>query len=198
MRDTVVHTTMIPESKPALILAVTLVLAPSGCRGKPEPARTDTVTAVQKAGKKLVKIPIYDAQGVRLPQEALPFGTPVPVGLEQEHEGKGWVRWSGSVEPEEVIAFYEKYLTIAEGTAPHEVGNSTRFLQARPRQPGNPGRPVEVRVIDELEARWSAVLIFDLSTINKARETNWDEVPITDPRKWKPSKPGEKVPSDLL
>jgi hypothetical protein len=176
-----------------LLLALCLV----ACR-KPDVQRTDAVSTTEARKTRPAPPPVYDDEGIRLPQEDLPLGTPVPVGLSSEHEGTGWVRYSGPVHPDEVIAFYRKYLTLPDGMAPHEVGTSTRFLDARPKQPGNPGRPVEVRILRELKAKWSAVLIFDLSAINKAREKDWDAIPLVDPREWKPSKPGEKVPSELL
>jgi hypothetical protein len=55
-----------------------------------------------------------------------------------------------------------------------------------------------VRIVSESRGTRSGVVIFDMSAIDKAKETDWDKVPLVDPRDWKPSKPGEKVPSDLL
>jgi hypothetical protein len=186
------------ETSARIALALALIALVAACRKPADVPRADGSAAPQEARTRPQRIPIYDEEGVRLPQEALPLGTPVPVGLSESSSGKGWIRYSGAVRPDEIIAFYGKYLTLPEGTAPHEVGNSTRFRDARPRQPGNPGRPVEVRVISEQRGTRTGLMIFDLTTIKKAEEKNWEEVPVVDPRKWKPSEPGEKVPSELL
>jgi len=183
----------------ALACILALLLAHCSSCGTPAPrqqAGTYNGTKTQKV--RTPPPPIYDDEGIRLPQDALPFGTPVPVGLTESSTGRSWVRYSGAVKPSEIVDFYRKYLTLPEGSAPHEVGSSTRFLDARPKQPGNPGRPVEVRVVSEQRGTRTGVVIFDLSTINKDKETDWEKEPIVDPREWKPSKPGEKVPSDLL
>ncbi len=180
-----------------LLLAV-LSTSCSSCK-QPD-ARQQAGTQATSPAKKIRTAPptVYDDEGIRLPQDALPFGTPIPVGLTESSTGRSWVRFSGPVKPDEVIDFYRKYLTLPEGTAPHIVGTSTNFQDARPKQPGNPGRPVEVRVVSEQRGTRTGLVIFDMSAIEKAKETDWEKVPLVDPREWKPSKPGEKVPPDLL
>ncbi|MBW2260439.1 MAG: hypothetical protein JRG91_00580 [Deltaproteobacteria bacterium] len=189
---------MNPHARTLACITLAALLTTPSCK-KPEP-RQQAGTHAPSQTKKVrpPKTPIYDSEGIRLPQEALPFGTPIPVGLTESATGRTWARYSGPIKPDEIIDFYRKYLTLPEGTAPHEVGSSTRFIDARPKQPGNPGRPVEVRVVSEQRGTRSGVVIFDMSAINKAKETDWEKVPLVDPREWKPSKPGEKVPSDLL
>jgi hypothetical protein len=184
---------------PRITLFVAAV-AFAGCEscGRPSPAPAPEATAPEPVDRRPESEKIRDADGIRLPQEQLAFGTPVPVGLEQTTSGRGWIRYTGPVRPSEVIDFYRKYLTLPEGTAPHEVGDSTRFRDARPTQPGNPGRPVEVRVIDEQKGRRTGLLILDIVALDKNDGKDWESIPLADPRKWKPKEPGEKVPSELL
>jgi hypothetical protein len=183
----------------ALVFILVLLLAHCSSCGKPDPRQqAGTYTQTQTKKLRTPPPPVYDDEGIRLPQDALPFGTPVPVGLSESTTGRSWVRYSGAVKPSEVVEFYRKYLTLPEGSAPHVVGSSTRFLDARPRQPGNPGRAVEVRVVSEQRGTRTGLVIFDLSVINKDKETDGDKGLPVDPRDWKPSKPGEKLPDELL
>jgi hypothetical protein len=185
-----------------MIRLVVVLLAPAlaACSSCGKGARTPAPAAPETAAPApaSTRSTVYDDEGIRLPREELAFGTPVPVGLERSTSGKGWIRFSGPVRPREVIDFYRRYLTLPEGTAPHEVGNATQFRDARPRQPGNPGRPVEVRVISEGRGMRTGLLILDIVQLEKAGDKAWEKEPIVDPRKWQPSSPGEKVPSDLL
>ena len=180
---------------PILVTGAILALA-TGCR--PPPQERTPVGSGEQADEPEPRPsppPIYDAQGVRLPQDALSLGTPVPVGLEERSSGTGWVRWEGPVDPDEVTTFYDTYLTLPPLKAPHQVGRSIRYLDARPRQPGNPGRPVEVHVIPEQGGTRCAVTIWDVTVLEQ--EQDEEEEPI-DLRDWKPSYPGEKIPSELL
>ncbi len=140
----------------------------------------------------------YDDQGIRLPAEALPLGTPVPIGIAQVSTGAGWVRLSGTVKPDEVIDFYRKYLTLPDGTAPHEVGRSTLFRNAHPKQPGNTGRVVEVRVIPEQRGSRTAVLILDQDYADRATQEELEGIKNITPEDWKPSSIGEIPPEELL
>jgi hypothetical protein len=163
-----------------MIRLVVVLLAPAlaACSSCGKGARTPAPAAPETAAPApaSTRSTVYDDEGIRLPREELAFGTPVPVGLERSTSGKGWIRFSGPVRPREVIDFYRRYLTLPEGTAPHEVGNATQFR----------------------DARRTGLLILDIVQLEKAGDKAWEKEPIVDPRKWQPSSPGEKVPSDLL
>jgi len=180
----------------SIAIAAILVALVPGCR-KPSVSDRSAAGASRAKPPRPAKVVVYDAEGVRLPQEDLPLGTPVPVGLSKVTSGRAWVRYSGAIKPAEVVAFYTKYLTLPEGTAPHEVGSSVRFLDARPKQPGNPGRPVEVRVVSELGDTRTGLLIIDAASLAEKAPPG-AAPPLDDPADWKPSFPGEKLPSDLL
>jgi hypothetical protein len=178
-------------------LAAVLACAPPACRD--EPQRTELSVAPAEPTRPAPRVvPKYDDEGIRLPADELPMGTPVPLGMSEVATGAGWVRFSGQVEPEEVVEFYRKYLTLPEGTAPHEKGRSILFRQARPRQPGNPGRRVEVRVIPE-QAGWrTAVLILDRDLAERRDDRDLSGVKHLTPEQWEPSEPGEVPPDELL
>ena len=137
-----------------------------------------------------------DAAGNLLPSDELPFGTPVPRKMKKIAGGKTWCRYEGTWKLEEVLAFYRTYLTLPAGTFLEESGRGFVFNGAHPVAPGNTGRTVKVTVIDEADRGRTAVVIFDLSGLD--RKKDWDAVPPYDPKTWKPSKPGEFPPENLM
>jgi len=137
-----------------------------------------------------------DAAGNLLPSDELPFGTPVPRKMQKIAGGKTWCRYEGPWKLEEVLAFYRTYLTLPAGTFLEESGRGFVFNDAHPVAPGNAGRTVKVTVIDEADRGRTAVVIFDLSGLD--RKKDWDAVPPYDPKTWKPSKPGEFPPDNLM
>jgi hypothetical protein len=143
--------------------------------------------------------PVYkDERGILLPSSELPLGTALPVEMKKVASGRNWSRYEGKWTVKEVLAFYKVYLTLPEGAAMEEKGRAIIFRNARPVLPGNPGRLVEVRVVDERHMKKVAVEIYDLDFKEKQKKTDWSAVPPVDPRKWKPSKPGELPPDEFM
>lgn len=135
-----------------------------------------------------------EESGKLLPSDETPFGTPVPGKMRKVTSGKTWCRYEGTWKVDEVLKFYKTYLKLPEGTAMEVRGRAHVFDNARPVFPGNPGRIVQVRVVDEKDRGLTAIMIFDIS---KQPQKDWDAVPPYDPRTWKPSKPGDWPPEHL-
>lgn len=181
-----------------LHILIPLVFCAASCGKPPSQRQSSAPEETAEAPPPPKPIVKYDEEGIRMPDEALPMGTPIPLGFDQVTEGKGWVRCAGYLDAEQVIRFYRKYLTLPEGTAPHEVGRSTLFREASPKQPGNPGRKVQVRVIPEQGGTRTAVLILDQDYVERMDEEELSGTRLMDPEDWKPSRPGDVPPEDLL
>jgi len=185
-----------------VIVTACLALYPAAC------SRCGSATAPDGAGpdsgaggpgaKDAPREPVVwkDESGRLLPADEIAFGTPVPRKMTRVVSGKTWCRYEGTWKVDEVLEFYRSYLTLPEYTAVEEKGRSFVFHDAKPKAPGNPGRLVEVRVIVEKDRGVTAVMIFDKSK-EKIRK-DWDAIPPYDPKTWKPKKPGEFPPENLM
>ena len=157
--------------------------------------------AVEDVIKMVRKEPVRwkDDSGMLKPSSEFPFGTPIPVNMSKVTSGKTWCRYEGAWKVKELMDFYKKYLELPEGMYVEEKGRSFIFKDARPVKPGNPGRVVEVRVTDEKHRAMTAVTIFD-----KSLAAGWDKTKKKgktapyDPRTWKPDRPGDLPPDELL
>lgn len=134
--------------------------------------------------------------GMLLPSTEVPFGTAVPVKMKKVASGKRWCRYEGTWKMDEVLEFYKAFLKLPKGSAMEQKGRAFIFKEAHPVAPGNPGRLVEVRVVDEKDRGVTAVMIFDMSKTEKTPD--WNSIPPYDPSEWKPSKPGEYPPEHLM
>ena len=65
--------------------------------------------------------------------------------------------YDGPIAPEKMLSFYHKYLEPARVV---ERGGSWKFVEAVPREPGDPSRTVDMLVIKQTENR-SSVVVFD-------------------------------------
>jgi hypothetical protein len=181
----------------AACLAFQAACSRCGSATAPDGAGPDAGAAGAAAGDALHEPVVWkDEAGRLLPADDLAFGTPVPRKMKKVVSGKTWCRYEGTWKVEEVLEFYQRYLTLPEYSSMEEKGRSFLFKDAKPREPGNTGRLVEVRVIDEKTRGVTAVMIFDRSQ-DKIRK-DWDAVPPYDPKTWKPSKPGEPPPDELM
>jgi hypothetical protein len=141
---------------------------------------------------------VKDERGVLAPQEELPFGVPVPVRMGKVFQGATWCRYEGTWSPEEVLAFYRAYLTLPEGRGAEQRGTAWIFADAHPKSPGNTGRLVEVRVSDEREFGTTAVLIFDVAAKALEKQKEKEVSPPYNPNTWKPARPGDLPPDELM
>jgi hypothetical protein len=173
-----------------LVVAVCLVLTPDGAALD---AGAGGIVAMDALHEPVVW---KDESGRLLPADELAFGTPVPRKMTRVVSGKTWCRYEGTWKVEEVLEFYQRFLTLPEYRAMEEKGRAFIFKDAKPKAPGNPGRLVEVRVIDEKGRGVTAVMIFDRSKDEIKKD--WDATPPYDPKTWKPSKPGEFPPENLM
>ena len=159
----------------------------------------DAVAAEVRAGKEVPAPVVWkDDSGMLKPSDEVPFGVPVPVNMVKAVSGNTWARYEGTWKVDEVLAFYRKYMILPEGGAPHQKGRAYVNSGAAPAPPGKPGRDVEVWVIDEKEFGRTTVTIYEVSSQKTEKQKDWDAVPPSGPPTWKPSKPGEEPPGNLM
>lgn len=157
---------------------------------------TDGFLAPERPDARKTKVRWRSSDGILLPSSQLPFGTPVPVRMKKIVSGIGWCRYEGRWKFDDVVRFYRRYLKMGEGRGVLQKGRAYIFQDARPLHPGNPGRKVEVRVVDERDRGKTAVVIFDNSGNKTPQQLEKEH--LMHPRQWKPSRPGEFPPDELL
>ncbi|MFH1437915.1 MAG: hypothetical protein ABIJ56_19565 [Pseudomonadota bacterium] len=188
-----------------IIIPVWAALLSGACSscGKKEGGGEGTVqdAAVEDAIGAVRKEPVSwkDDSGLLKASSEFPFGTPIPVNMSKVTSGKTWCRYEGKWKVKELMDFYRKYLTLPENTFVEEKGRAFIFKDARPVKPGNPGRVVEVRVTDEKHRAVTAVTIFDRSrAAGLGKMKNGEKKQPYDPHTWKPDRPGDLPPDELL
>ena len=184
------------------VLAALLSGACSSC-GKKGGGGEATVqdAAVEDAIGAVRKEPVRwkDDSGMLKASSEFPFGTPIPVNMTKVTSAKTWCRYEGTWKIKDLMDFYRKYLVLPEGTYVEEKGRSFIFKDARPVKPGNPGRIVELRITDEKHRARTAVTIFDMSQAAQwQKQKKKEKTPPYDPRTWKPDRPGDLPPDELL
>jgi len=195
------------SARAAGFLALLVLAGAAGCgrcgsdggkAGPPAEAPGGAGAAAKTAGAPAPPAKVRDERGVLAPQEELPFGVPVPVRMGKVFEAATWCRWEGTWSVEELLAFYRAYLVLPEGFGAEKKGTAYIFANAHPKPPGNTGRLVEVRVSDEREFGRAAVLIFDIAAKALEKKKEKDGSPPYDPNTWKPARPGDLPPDELM
>jgi hypothetical protein len=157
------------------VVAATLVLACAPTATAPGdggsgPATDATASTEAAVGRGR---PTHDKRGVLVPQKAQALGVALPVGFRKVETSPGSFAYVGEWPPDEVLAFYHKYL---ECPFVVERRNGWTFENATPVAPGDTSRTVDL-LIHKRSRNTTEVIVTDKTA---ARFNVVDEAAVAD------------------